>query len=78
MHGQVISALPLSKAIEHIFTLIGKKVPIVYMSPSGDLLTQEKVETYYATFQEWIIICGHYEGIDQRIIDMYDTLQLSI
>ena len=55
-------------------------IPIIYMSPSGDLLTQEKVETYYNSFawKELIIICGHYEWIDQRIIDLYVTHSISI
>jgi len=40
MHGQVISPEPLSKAIEYIFAQIWSKVPVIYMSPSGDILTQ--------------------------------------
>nr|MDD3720243.1 tRNA (guanosine(37)-N1)-methyltransferase TrmD [Candidatus Gracilibacteria bacterium] len=77
-HGQVISPEPLSKAINYIFKKIGKKVPIVYMSPSGELLNQEKVEEFSKNLDEFIIICGHYEGIDQRIIDLYVDYEVSI
>ncbi len=79
MHGQVLSPEPLAKAIENIFDKVWKKMPVIYMSPSWDLLTQEKVENYYRELNEdFIIICGHYEWIDQRIIDMYVDYKISI
>lgn len=79
MHGQVLSPEPLSKAIEFIFSKIETKVPVVYMSPSWDLLNQEKLENYYEKlWEEFIIICGHYEWIDQRIIDLYVDYTISI
>jgi len=79
MHGQVLSPEPLEKAIEFIVDKIWTKVPVIYMSPSWDLLTQEKVENYYEKLKwEFIIICGHYEWIDQRIIDMYVDYSISI
>jgi len=46
MHGQVISPEPLSKSIEFIFDKVWKHLPVIYMSPKGDLLTQEKIENY--------------------------------
>lgn len=79
MHWQVISPEPLSKAIEYVFWVIWKKVKVIYMSPSWDLLTQEKVENYFEElWEEFIIICGHYEWIDQRIIDLYVDYCISI
>lgn len=79
MHGQVISPEPLNKSIKHIFTKVWKKIPVVYMSPRGDLLTQEKIEKYSEKLsEEFIIICWHYEWIDQRIIDKYVTHEVSI
>lgn len=79
MHGQVLSPEPLSKAIEHIFKKVSKKIPVVYMSPAWKLLDQESIEGYNLELSnEFIIICGHYEGIDQRIIDKYVNLEISI
>jgi tRNA (guanine37-N1)-methyltransferase len=79
MHGQVISPEPLSKALDFIFDKVWKKIPVIYMSPSWSLLTQEKVEKYYDLFwAEFIIICWHYEWIDQRIIDLYVDYKISI
>lgn len=77
MHGQVLSPEPLSKAIEHVFQKIGRKIPVYYMSPRGSVVTQEETESY-ANVPECMIICGHYEGIDQRIIDLYVDKEISI
>ncbi len=77
MHWQVLSPEPLSRAIEHVFTIIWNKVPVYYMSPRGKILTQEATEKH-AQVQECIIICGHYEWIDQRIIDIYVDREISI
>lgn len=79
MHGQVISAIPLAKSIESIYDNVGHKIPVIYMTPSWDLLNQEKIEKYYESLDnEFIIICGHYEWIDQRIIDIYVDYSISI
>lgn len=79
MHWQVISAEPLSKAIEFVFDKVWKKIPVVFMTPSWDLLNQEKIENYYDKLSdEFIIICWHYEWIDQRIIDVYVDYCISI
>lgn len=78
MHGQVLSPQPLSNAIEHIFEKVWKKIPVVYMSPSWKILTQKLVEKMYTGIKESIIICGHYEWIDQRIVDKYVDYEVSI
>ena len=80
MHWQVISPEPLADAIEFIFKKVWEKIDVVYMSPSWDLLNQQKVESFYEEFKDkdFIIICGHYEWIDGRIIDLYVDYQISI
>ncbi|MCX7656213.1 MAG: tRNA (guanosine(37)-N1)-methyltransferase TrmD [Treponemataceae bacterium] len=50
---------------------------VIYLSPSGKLLTQEKAREL-AQKEELVLICGRYEGIDQRIIDAYVDEELSI
>lgn len=77
-HWQVISPEPLSKAINHIFKQVWKKIPVIYMTPSGKLLNQKKAENLSKKLKEFIIICGHYEWIDQRIIDLYVDYEISI
>jgi tRNA (guanine37-N1)-methyltransferase len=78
MHGQVLCAEPLWKAIDFIFDKIGKSIPVLYMSPSWEVISQEKIEDYSKNLVEFIIICGHYEWIDQRIIDLYGVEKVSI
>jgi len=80
MHGQVISPEPLDKAINYIFDKVWKKIPVYYMSPKWEILTQVRVEKFYKKLKnnEFIIICWHYEWIDKRIIDLYVTQEISI
>ncbi len=79
MHWQVISPEPLSRAIEDIFQKAQKKIPVIFLSPSGDLLSQEKLENFLEIlWDEIIVICWHYEWIDQRIIDYYVDYKISI
>ena len=50
---------------------------VIYMSPQGKKLTQKKVEEL-ANEKHLIILCGHYEGIDQRVIDKIVDEEISI
>ena len=77
MHGQVLSPEPLSKAIDGVFDEHGK-MPVIYLSPRGELLNQEAVEKFSEVLSECVIICWHYEWIDQRIIDFYVDYEVSI
>ena len=79
MHWQVMSAEPLSKAIDDVFNIVWKRIPVIYMTPRWVLLKQSKVEELYSNlWNDFIIICGHYEWIDQRIIDLYVDYEISI
>jgi len=51
--------------------------PLVYLSPQGRVLTQ-KIAEEIAASQEIILLCGHYEGIDERIIEEIVTDEISI
>ncbi len=50
---------------------------IIYMSPKGEKFEQPKV-VELAKKEHLIIVCGHYEGIDQRVIDYFDMREISI
>lgn len=50
---------------------------IIYMTPQGKVLDQQKVESL-SKEQHLIILCGHYEGIDQRVIDEINPEEISI
>ena len=50
---------------------------IIYMSPRGKILDQEKIEELAAA-PELTILCGHYEGVDQRVLDAWNMEEISI
>ena len=52
-------------------------VKVIYMSPQGQVLNQKKVERL-SKEEHLIILCGHYEGIDQRVIDEIVDEEISI
>ena len=54
-----------------------EKAKIIYMSPQGKTLNQQKVEEL-SKQEHLILICGHYEGIDQRVLDKLEVEEISI
>lgn len=59
------------------YSSLQNKGKVIYMSPQGKTLTQQKVKEL-STEQELVILCGHYEGIDQRVIDEIVDEEISI
>ncbi len=72
--GMVLKPEPVSRALESV-----KKgnERVIYTTPSGKLFNQEMAEEL-SRESDLIILCGRYEGVDQRIIDMYVTDEVSI
>ena len=54
-----------------------EKSKVIYLSPKGKVLTQNKVKDL-AKEEHLILLCGHYEGIDQRVLDMIVDEEISI
>ena len=85
MDGQVIMAEPIARAIDKLGTRseeLGVKRRIIYFSPRGKILNQELVREINSSLlvpnSSLILICGRYEGIDQRVIDEYEIEEISI
>jgi len=72
--GMVMMCEPLFKAIENVKQDNSK---IFYMSPRGKVFCQQMAREL-STFEHIILLCGHYEGIDQRVIDYFNIQELSI
>lgn len=72
--GMVICCQPVFSAIESIITPNSK---LIYMSPKGRTLKQSFVKEYLK-YEHIIILCGHYEGVDQRILDYFNFEEISI
>lgn len=76
--GMVMTPQPLYDCIQAVKKK--NKGPVLYMSPRGKILTQQKATQMLKTSQKKgvILLCGRYEGIDQRIIDMCVDEEISI
>lgn len=72
--GMVMMCEPLFKAIESVKKEDSK---VFYMSPRGRVFNQ-KIAREMSTLNHIILLCGHYEGIDQRVIDYFNIEELSI
>lgn len=72
--GMVQMADPIFRALEDIGAK-GKR--LIYMSPRGRILDQAMLEDFAAE-QELVILCGHYEGVDQRVLDAWEAEEVSI
>ena len=72
--GMVMLCQPAFDALKSIDAM-GKRV--LYMSPRGKVLDQELIESL-STEEEITILCGHYEGIDERIIEHWNMEEVSI
>lgn len=72
--GMVMSAQPIFDALR-VIRAEGKH--ILYMSPRGRMLDQAMIEQL-AREDELVILCGHYEGVDQRVLDAWDMEEVSI
>ena len=72
--GMILRADVLDSAINNCFK---KDRPMIYFSPKGKPLDQEMIERF-SVINGVSIICGHFEGIDQRIIDLHDIEEISI
>ena len=74
--GMVLMCDPVFKAVEHVQALDARRAMVVLLTPQGERLTQNRV-CDLAGRERLILVCGHYEGFDERIRTLAD-LELSI
>ncbi len=75
--GMVMLAEPLTLCLKNIRMQRDDQAPVVLFSPIGELINHTVVASWSGT-EGAILICGRYEGVDQRFIDQYVTHQLSL
>ncbi len=77
--GMVLKPEPLFNALEDVLgsTGVPEGVRVIYPSPQGRLFTQE-IAAELATQQQLVFICGHYKGVDQRVLDTWVTDEISV
>jgi tRNA (guanine37-N1)-methyltransferase len=79
--GMVMMAEPLARCIEAVLAErampVASPCPVVLFSPIGSRLNHAQVQ-HWADSQGAVLICGRYEGLDQRFIDQFVTHQISL
>lgn len=75
--GMIMQAQPIYDCFEALCKKLGKRSRLIYMSPQGKVLTQQKVKQL-AQEESIAILCGHYEGVDERVIEEIVDEEISI
>ena len=75
--GMLMMAEPIALCMDDLVEQLGKKPHVLYMSPQGSVLSQEKVKEF-ATYENIAILCWHYEGVDERVLEAYVDEEISI
>ena len=75
--GMVMACQPAVDCIRAVKSRLTGTVRTVYMSPQGGLLTHEKAKEL-AGYDNLVIFCGHYEGVDERVIELEIDEEISI
>lgn len=73
--GMLMRTQPLYDAIQSVK---GENSHVIYLSPKGTLLNQQKVTELALLDKELVLVCGHYEGIDERVIDLCVDEEISV
>lgn len=75
--GMIMGVQPIYDCYKALCEEVGKKVHLIYMSPQGTTLTQNKVREL-SKMDNIALLCGHYEGIDERIIEEIVDEEISV
>lgn len=75
--GMLMQAEPVYLAYESIAERLEKKPRVIYLSPQGKTFSQQMAEEL-AQEEELVLLCGHYEGIDERVLEEIVTDYVSI
>jgi len=75
--GMVMTPQPLFDCFRNVLSQYPSKPKVIYFSPQGKVLNQNMAKSY-AQEEHLVLLCGHYEGIDQRVIDEFVDEEISI
>lgn len=75
--GMVMEAEPVYRCFEQICSEVGRRPRVVYLTPQGRVFCQ-KMATEFSIEEEMVFLCGHYEGIDERVLEEIVTDYVSI
>ena len=75
--GMLICVEPVVQCVEAVQQMSDQPAVVVLLTPQGEKLDQRRIETM-ARYQRIILLCGRYEGFDQRVIDILNPIELSV
>ena len=75
--GMIMQTQPIYDCFSALCAEIGVRPHLIYLSPQGKVLTQERVKEL-SKLDNIALLCGHYEGVDQRVIDEIVDEEISI
>ena len=86
--GMLFRPEPVARAIEEVKKRIDARyqetptkpspVPVIHFSPRGKKFTQAQAEKLSTSHEDLILLCGRYEGIDQRVLDLYVDMEFCV
>ncbi len=77
-NGMLMQADPIYRCYEHVCEEACSKPFVIYMSPQGTVLNQALAVDFAENYEHLFLICGHYEGIDERVIEEIVDKEVSI
>ena len=75
--GMIMQAQPIYDCYCDICKRSGAEPHLIYMTPQGKPLTQQRVKEL-AEFEHIVLLCGHYEGVDERVIEELQPEEISV
>ena len=77
--GCVMMAQPLKSCLEHVLSDTGGlRRRVIYLSPQGQPYTQETARRLQRDYDQLVLVCGHYEGVDERFIERCVDEEISL
>lgn len=77
-NGMIMQAEPIFRCYKAICEMSDSKPYVIYMSPQGNVLTQKMAIDFSKNYEHLLLICGHYEGVDERVIEEIVDQEISI
>ena len=75
--GMIMQPQPIYDCFQAVCETLGKRPHLIYLSPQGKTLTQQRVREL-AQLDNLVLLCGHYEGVDERVIEELVDEEISI